>query len=86
VLIDGVPILYLDRNGRRLRTFASAMPEQIQLALPALKTIAQGTARGAIVLDQVGDDSALTSPLLPTLRAAGFVQSYRYLSLSAPDA
>ncbi|HEX6062977.1 MAG TPA: hypothetical protein VFZ04_02100, partial [Longimicrobiales bacterium] len=86
VLIDGLPILYLDRNGRRLRTFASATPEQIQLALPALKTIAQGTARGAIVLDQVGDDSALTSPLLPTLRAAGFVQSYRYLSLSAPDA
>jgi hypothetical protein len=84
--VDGVPILYVDRNTRRLRTFAHASPEDIELALPALRTIAQGTPRGALVLDQVGDDSALTSPLLPTLRAAGFVQSYRYLSLSAPDA
>ncbi|HEY0305968.1 MAG TPA: hypothetical protein VGC44_13440, partial [Longimicrobiales bacterium] len=86
VLIDGVPILYLDRNGRRLRTFANAASDDVERALPALKTIAQGTARGAIVLDQVGDDSALTSPMLPTLRAAGFKQSYRYLSLSASDA
>lgn len=83
VLIDGVPVLYLDRNGRRLRTFANASSEDVERALPALKTIAQGTTRGAIVLDQVGDDSALTSPMLPVLRAAGFKQSYRYLSLSA---
>jgi ATP-dependent Lhr-like helicase len=86
VLVDGVPVLYLDRNGRRLRTFVQASSEDVERALPALKTIAQGTARGAIVLDQVGDDSALQSPMLPTLRAAGFKQSYRYLSLSATDA
>jgi ATP-dependent Lhr-like helicase len=86
VLIDGVPILYLDRNGRRLRTFADATPEKIEEALPALRDIAHGTARGAIILDQIGDDTALTSPMLPVLKAAGFVQSYRYLSLSASDA
>jgi hypothetical protein len=39
-----------------------------------------------IVLDRIGADSALTSPLAPVLRAAGFVQSYRYLTLSAANA
>jgi hypothetical protein len=79
-------VLYLDRNGRRLRTFAAAGQEDIERALPALKTIARGTNRGALVLEHIGEDTALTSPLLPTLRAAGFKQSYRYLSLSAADA
>ena len=86
VLVDGVPVLYLDRNGRRLRTFAAAQQEAIERALPALKTIARASARGAVVLEHIGEDTALTSPLLPTLRAAGFKQSYRYLSLSASDA
>jgi ATP-dependent Lhr-like helicase len=86
VLVDGMPVLYLDRNGRRLRTFVNAEPDAVERALPALKTIAQGTARGTILIEKIGDDSALTSPLLPTLRAAGFKQSYRYLSLSATGA
>jgi ATP-dependent Lhr-like helicase len=86
VLADGAPILYLDRNGRRLRTFANVTQEDIERALPALKTIARSTTRGAIVLEHIGEDTALTSPLLPTLRAAGFKQSYRYLSLSGTDA
>jgi ATP-dependent Lhr-like helicase len=86
VLVDGVPILYLDSNARRLRTFATATPEEIDRALPALRTVARGTSRGVIVLDRIGSDSALTSPLAPVLRAAGFVQSYRYLTLSAANA
>ena len=86
VLVDGVPVLYLDRHGRRLRTFAQATSPDIERALPALKAIARGATRGAIVLEHIGEDTALTSPLLPALRAAGFKQSYRYLSLSAADA
>jgi ATP-dependent Lhr-like helicase len=86
VMVEGVPVLYLDRNARRLRTFTDATQEQIERALPALREIARGTARGAIVLDKIGQDSALSSPLVPTLLSAGFKQSYRYLSLSGRDA
>lgn len=86
VLVDGAPILYLDRNGRRLRTFVNASAEIIDRALPALRRIARAAPRGEIVLDKVGDDSVLTSPMLPVLRAAGFKQSYRFLSLSGQDA
>ena len=86
VIVEGVPVLYLDRNGRRLRTFKDVDAEQIERALPALRDIARGSARGAILLDKIGDDSALSSPLVPTLLSAGFKQSYRYLSLSGHDA
>ena len=86
VLVDGAPVLYLDRNGRRLRTFASASPEDVTRALPELRAIARGMPRGAIVLDRIGEESALMSPLAPVLQASGFVQSYRYLSLSGRDA
>jgi hypothetical protein len=86
VLVDGATVLYLDRNGRRLRTFQDATPEAIERALPALRDIARGNMRGAIVLDKIGDDAAIMSPLAPALRAAGFVQSYRFLSLSVRDA
>ena len=86
VLVDGVPVLYLDRNGRRLRTFADVTADDIERALPALRDIARGTMRGTIVLDKIGDESALMSPLAPALKAAGFVQSYRFLSLSVRDA
>jgi ATP-dependent Lhr-like helicase len=86
VLVDGVPVLYLDRNGRRLRTFRDVTDEDIKRASPALRDIARGMMRGAIVLERIGDDSALTSPLAPVLREAGFVQSYRYLSLSVRNA
>ena len=86
VLVDGIPVLFLDRNARRLRTFANATPEDIERALPALHAIARAHPRGGIVLDKIGDDSAIMSPLAPVLRAAGFKESYRYLSLSARDA
>jgi ATP-dependent helicase Lhr and Lhr-like helicase len=86
VLVDGEPALYLDRNGRRLRTFAAASAEAIERALPALRTIARAAPRGALVLDKIDDQAAIRSALAPALRAAGFVDDYRYLSLSARDA
>ncbi|HEX6588754.1 MAG TPA: DEAD/DEAH box helicase [Longimicrobiales bacterium] len=82
VLVDGEPVLYLDRNGRRLRTFADASAQEIDRALPALRTIARARPRG-LVLDRIGNESAIRSELAPRLREAGFTQDYKYLRLTS---
>ena len=86
VLVDGEPALYLDRNGRRLRTFAGVGPEVIARALPGLHTIARAAPCGTLVLDRIDDEPAIRSVLAPALRTAGFLSDYRYLSLCARNA
>jgi ATP-dependent helicase Lhr and Lhr-like helicase len=83
VLVGGVPVLYLDRNARRLRTFAGVDEEQLELALPALRDIARYRPRGEISLERIDDESALSSPLLPQLERAGFRRDYRFLRITA---
>jgi ATP-dependent helicase Lhr and Lhr-like helicase len=83
VLVDGEPVLYVDRNGRRLRQFATASPETLTLALPALRDVARGRPGRTLALERVGDDLAIQSPLTQQLRAAGFTQDYRAMRLRA---
>jgi ATP-dependent helicase Lhr and Lhr-like helicase len=83
VLVDGEPVLYLDRDGRRLRTFAAADEQSVIRALPALRDLARGRPSRALTLERVGGDAATNSPLTPLLRTAGFVQDYRYMRLRA---
>jgi ATP-dependent helicase Lhr and Lhr-like helicase len=83
VLVGGVPVLYLDRNARRLRTFAGVNEEQLEHALPALRDIARHRTRGAITLERINDESAMSSSLLPQLERAGFRRDYRYLRIAA---
>ena len=83
VLVGGTPVLYLDRNARRLRTFAGVDGEQLERALPALRDIARYRTRGAITLERINDESALSSALVPQLERAGFRRDYRYLRISA---
>jgi ATP-dependent helicase Lhr and Lhr-like helicase len=83
VLVDGQPILYLDRDGRRLRTFAAADEQAVIRALPALRDLARGRPSRALTLERVGADAATNSPLTPLLRTAGFVQDYRFMRLRA---
>ncbi len=83
VLVDGEPVVYLDRSGRRLRTFAAVSPAQLARGLPALRAVARGRPSGALVLDKINQQTALTSDLFPLLIEAGFKQDYRYLRLTA---
>jgi ATP-dependent helicase Lhr and Lhr-like helicase len=83
VLVAGEPVLYIDRNGRRLRQFEAATPETLGLALPALRDVARGRPGRTLTLERVGDDPAIQSPLTPLLREAGFTQDYRALRLRA---
>jgi len=83
VLVGGVPVLYLDRKARRLRTFADVTEEQLERALPALRDIARYRPRGAISLERINDESAMSSALLPQLESAGFTRDYRFVRITA---
>ncbi|MBN1630958.1 MAG: DEAD/DEAH box helicase, partial [Thermoleophilia bacterium] len=83
VLVGGVPVLYLDRKARRLRTFADVTEEQLERALPALRDIARYRPRGAISLERINDESAMSSALLPRLESAGFTRDYRFVRITA---
>jgi ATP-dependent Lhr-like helicase len=82
VLVEGLPVLYLDRNGRRLRTFADAKEEQLARALPALEQVARTRPRRALALERVDGDPATDSGLTPLLREAGFREEYRFMRLT----
>jgi ATP-dependent helicase Lhr and Lhr-like helicase len=83
VLHDGEPVLYVDRNGRRLRTFCAATPELLARALPALRDVARCRPGRTLALERIGDELAIRSPLVPLLREAGFTQDYRAMRLRA---
>jgi ATP-dependent helicase Lhr and Lhr-like helicase len=82
VLVDGCPVLYLDRRGRRLRTFEGADDETIDRALPRLRDVARTHPRRALSLEEVDGEPAFRSALKPSLEAAGFVSDYRYIRVS----
>ena len=82
VLVGGGPVLYLDRAGRRLRTFASAGEEELARALTALPQVARTRPRRALALARVDGDPATRSGLTPLLRAAGFREEYRFMRLT----
>ena len=83
VLVGGVPTLYLDRKARRLRTFSDVTEEQLERALPALRDIARYRTRGAISLERINDEPAMSSALLPQLERAGFTRDYRFVRITA---
>ena len=82
VLVGGGPVLYLDRAGRRLRTFASAGEEELARALTELPQVARTRPRRALALERVDGDPATRSGLTPLLRAAGFREEYRFMWLT----
>jgi ATP-dependent helicase Lhr and Lhr-like helicase len=83
VLVAGEPVLFIDRNGRRLRQFEAATPETLGFALPALRDVARGRPGRTLTLERIGDDPAIQSPLTAMLRNAGFTQDYRAMRLRA---
>jgi ATP-dependent helicase Lhr and Lhr-like helicase len=83
VLIDGDPVLYLERGGRALQTLVAAGDTRVR---PALAALVDQVRRGAIkrlALEKVDGESALTSPLGPALLELGFQEGPRRLTLSA---
>lgn len=83
ILLDGVPILFLDRDGRRLRIFADATEGDIVRALPALRDVARTRPSRTLNIERIGSEPAIRSPLAALLTEAGFRLDYRYLRLRA---
>jgi ATP-dependent Lhr-like helicase len=83
VLLDGEPILYLERSGRALQTLVGGEDGRVQ---PALAALVEHVHRGAIkrlALERVDGEPALSSPLGSALVALGFQEGPRRLTLSA---
>jgi ATP-dependent Lhr-like helicase len=71
VLVDGGPVLFLDRNARRLRTFVDATDEQVERALPALRELARG-GRAAPSRSSASTTTRYPQPAPAPARARGF--------------
>jgi ATP-dependent Lhr-like helicase len=89
VLVGGEPVLYLERGGKGLVTLVDAEDttgaEQLELALDALAEHVRG-GRGSVRklgLERVDGEPAISSPLGSALRAHGFQEGPRRLTLSA---
>jgi ATP-dependent Lhr-like helicase len=80
VLVDGVPVLYLERNGEGLLTFPAADdPELAGLAAAALSSLVTRGLRRELRIATVDGVPAAGSPLRGALESAGFRPGYRGL-------
>jgi ATP-dependent helicase Lhr and Lhr-like helicase len=85
VSVGGEPILYLERGGKGLQTLVAGDDVRLEPALEALAAHVRA-GRGAVrklALEKVDGESALASPLNAALRAHGFQEGPRRLTLSA---
>jgi ATP-dependent Lhr-like helicase len=83
VLLDGDPIVYLERGGRALQTLVAARDARLE---PALASLVEHVRAGRIKrlgLEKVDGASAMSSPLAPALTALGFQEGPRRLTLGA---
>jgi ATP-dependent Lhr-like helicase len=93
VLVDALPVLYLERGGRGLLTLVdrdAAPPtadervdERVRLALAALADAVHAGTVGTVALERVDGKAAIGSPLESTLVGLGFRHGPRRLTLRA---
>jgi ATP-dependent Lhr-like helicase len=83
VLLDGAPVLYVERGGRGLVTLRDPDPAWLEPAVGALAAwvLAERTRRLAI--ERVDGAPVFGSAAEPVLRAAGFREGARALTLRA---
>ncbi|HTW13068.1 MAG TPA: hypothetical protein VME01_10005, partial [Solirubrobacteraceae bacterium] len=85
VMIGGEPVLYLERSGKSLQTLVDGDDPRLE---PALEALAQHIRAGRgglrrLALEKVDGEPAVSSPLGAALRAHGFQEGPRRLTLSA---
>ncbi|MFZ0388733.1 MAG: DEAD/DEAH box helicase, partial [Solirubrobacteraceae bacterium] len=83
VLVEGDPIVYLERGGKGLQTLVAASDARLTPALSALVAFARGGAIKRLALEKVDGETAMSSALAPALTALGFAEGPRRLTLTA---
>ncbi len=83
VLIDGQPIVYLERAGRALQTLVAADDPRLPAALAALVERVRSGQIKRLALERVDGEPAMNSALGPALVALGFQEGPRRLTLTA---
>jgi ATP-dependent Lhr-like helicase len=78
VLVDGVCAAYLERGGKGLLTF-NAVP--VERFAEAIVTAHKEGRLPRVQLERIDDEPARTSPAADALRAAGFADGYKGLTL-----
>jgi ATP-dependent helicase Lhr and Lhr-like helicase len=84
VLVDGAPVLYLDRGGRRLRTRVGAAHEELNRGFEVLPLLARRRPRNTLIIDRIDGDPVLESTCAGPLMDLGFVRDYLSLRLYSP--
>jgi ATP-dependent Lhr-like helicase len=81
VLVDGVPVLYVERSGRGIVTLPAAEQDGLlELAIPALLGYAARHGAKGLTIERIDGGPATESPLAANLRAVGFATGYRGLT------
>jgi ATP-dependent Lhr-like helicase len=81
VLVDGEVAVFVERGGRRLVTFEAAT--RSDRWVDGLVALVKERRVRRLVIGHIDADSAATSPVAAVLRAHGFADGYRGLSLGA---
>ena len=84
VIIDGDPILYLERGGKSLQTLpAFADPALAEQALASLRQLVADGRFRSLQIERVDGVPVAESPHAEALASAGFQRSYRGWMLRA---
>ncbi|MBF8188903.1 hypothetical protein ITP53_24845, partial [Nonomuraea sp. K274] len=81
VLVDGHLVLYVERGGKTLLSYAD--DERLQPAVDALALAVRDGALGKLTVERADGASIIESPLAAALEAAGFHPTPRGLRLRA---
>jgi ATP-dependent Lhr-like helicase len=82
VLVDGVCVAYVERGGRGLLTFHRAgATDDTAVWIDAIVEAHKEGRLGRLQIERIDDEPARTSPYAPQLRAAGFADGYKGLTL-----
>ncbi|MCA2183042.1 DEAD/DEAH box helicase [Nonomuraea glycinis] len=81
VLVDGYLVLYVERGGKTLLSFADG--DRLQPAVDALALAVRDGALGKLTVERADGGSIVDSPLAAALEAAGFHPTPRGLRLRA---
>ena len=83
VMLDGEPVLYLERGGRRLLTLDGPSARQLAIALEALAGWITADPRRRVAIETVDGEPVHTGPLAEPLAEAGFRSDLKAMVLRA---